>query len=109
MKHLKLFENTSWSDQKLRQHIEDEKLLKKILEKYVIWKKEIPQDEARYHIQYLEAYFFDTKNWYSNNKFIIQYEDPDGDRHEFIVEDYDEMINFLDNPKMFTDANKYNL
>jgi len=111
MKHLKLFENNNnWSDQKLRQHIEDEEFIMEILKKYIIWKEEIPQEETRYHIKYIEAYFFDTKKWYSkNNNFVIQYEDPDGERHEFVVEDYNEMIGFLDNPKMFTDANKYNV
>ena len=94
----KIFEsNGYWSNDKLKSHIEDRKNLSELLSKYVKYKTNNNNNVDVYD------YYFDKKN-----KFYIHYYDETQNIYG-VVEDYDELINFLKNPELFIKSKKYNL
>lgn len=87
-----------WTINTLFNHCEEYKYLTKTIEYYLRWKiDDYGDDNGCYNINF----FFDGN--------LISYSDDDFDDNEYQVEDYDEMIDFLNDPDFFINSKKYNL
>ena len=106
MKHLKLFEfeNNGNIEQRLKNTISEFSTFQKLFETYLYWKfndLEYLNDDSHYIFIY-EFYF-------KEDKFVIKY-DYCGDYDEwYIVTDYDEMLQFIEDPDLFIEQEKFNL
>ena len=89
-----------WTINELFDHCEKYKKLTEIIALYLRWKIGDYEDENEN--SYHDIIFFFEGN-------TIQYSDDDMDGNDYVVEDYDEMINFINNSEIFLNAKKYNL
>ena len=78
-------------------HCEKYKQLINDIALYLRWKINDDDNEAYYDI----SFFFDGD--------VIQYSDDDSDNNDYNVKDYDEMVEFLNNPEFVKNYRKYNL
>lgn len=67
---------------------------------YLRWKIDDYEDEN-------ENSYHDISFFFDGN--VIQYSDDDIDNNDYNVEDYDEMVEFLNNPEFVKNYRKYNL
>jgi uncharacterized phage-like protein YoqJ len=91
----------NWTDEKLRTHLSDRDYLTGYLSKYLSYKL------GEYSNYYVQDFFIDIRK-----KFLIIYDDSNSGGNSYIVKtnkEYEELIEFLDNPDFFMDAKKYNI
>jgi len=97
--------NKKWTINELNEHCEEFDYLISIFENYLRFKiNDYPDDNFCGEID-----FFFQYNNYINREFVINYVDDDSDQNSYYVDDFDEMIEFLNNPGLFLNSKKYNL
>jgi len=87
-----------WTSKSMIDHCEKYKYLTKTIELYLRWKIDDYGDENS---------CFNINFFFEGN--IISYSDDDEDNIDYEVENYDEMVEFLNNPDFFIKSKKYNL
>lgn len=95
MKYLKLYEDNNWTDQRIRNSIDDSGYLLYAFKEYL--------DQFYTDVEDVYDYFFDNQG-----DFHIAYFDNNGQYHHH-VKDYDELIFFLNNLDTYKKSKKYNL
>jgi len=95
--------NNNNLDQRLRTNIEDRKLFTELLKKYLYYKLGEKEDDSSGYYIYIFSFYF------KEGKFIISYEQGGEESEYFIVQDYDELLKFIENPDLFKEQEKYNL
>jgi hypothetical protein len=93
----KIYELKSWSDNKLKNHLNDRKELFELLSAYMEYKINDNNQITAYD------FYFDK-----NGSFCIHYYDEDN-QSKYIVKDYDELLKFLNNPELLKNSKLYNL
>jgi len=101
MKYLKLYENVSNWNQRLRTNVKDRKIFSELIKQYLYWKLG-KKEENGYYIYIFNFYF-------KEGKLIISYDQGGDDSEYFKVENYNEFLKFIDNPNLFIQGEKYNL
>ena len=93
----KIYELKSWSDDKLKNHINDRKELFELLSAYIEYKLNDNRNITAYD------FYFDK-----NNIFRIHFYDENY-QSMYVVENYDEMLYFLNNHELLKNSKQYNL
>lgn len=101
---LKRFDETitEWSDRKIRDHIGNDNYIKEKLGNYLEWKN---KERFEYNHYYVDSFFFDD----ATDNFYIHYDSDYASNNLYKVEDYNEILNFINNEEEFKNAKKYNI
>lgn len=89
-----------WSINTLYNHCDEHMYLIDTIEDYLRWKIEDYRDDN---------YCEDISFFFYPNRFMINFTDNESDSNTYRVDDYDEMLEFLNDPDLFLDPIKYNL
>jgi hypothetical protein len=91
-----------WTKERIKSFCFQYESFKDSIEKYIEWKLDYNGDD--------EYVLFDgcTKTSSVNN-LIIDYLDENGNEYDYEIDNYDELVQFMNDPELCKNANNYNL
>jgi len=116
MKYLKIFEENSngkWSLGKIEELYDDMANMSSLICQYLFTNKFIiqPKNKEPYHYN-LEEFWFDGEG--DESFFSVSYKEsiqfkPHTFNYDFTKQQFDDLIEFMNDPEMYKNAGKYNL
>jgi hypothetical protein len=90
----------SWTKERVKNFVKDHEDFTTKVSNYIIWKEDVDEDED---------YVLPTEYNIFNNDIFVEYNDGKGNELNFMIDDIDEFISFLNYPELTKDAKNYNL
>lgn len=113
MKHLKLFENNGehWSLSKIEGLYDDMEQMGKLIFEYLTLNNFIKPEEDKYYNYHLDEFWLDGEEdlFFSVLYKHIQYHNSEEINYDFTKNQFDDLMEYMNNPEMYKNANKYNL
>lgn len=109
MKHLKLFENKGhWSLSKIEDMYDDLDIMKRLIFEYLIFNNLVKPKSNNFYNYVLDEFWFDEDSFSVSYKQIIQ-KDPENFIYEFTKQQFDDLLEYMNNPDVYISAKQYNL